>query len=99
MLDFMEEPFGMCRGRCLHRPAGLPEDSDFLGLPYRNRPAEFARSSLSALGLLTPVVDLACTGNVDIQVFSDAGCQVLFLRRLQVCIARLPFRGAVTAGD
>jgi hypothetical protein len=26
----------------------LPEDSNFLGQPYRNRPAEFARSSLSA---------------------------------------------------
>ena len=39
--------------------------------------------SLSAWGLPTPVVALACIGNVDIQVFSDAGCQVLFLRRLQ----------------
>ena len=39
--------------------------------------------SLSALGLPTPLVALACIGNVDIQVFSDAGCQVLFLRRLQ----------------
>ena len=45
MSDFMEEPFGMCRGRCPHRPAGLPEDSDFLGQPCRNRPAEFARFS------------------------------------------------------
>ena len=39
--------------------------------------------SLSALGLPTPLVALACIGNADIQVFSDAGCQVLFLRRLQ----------------
>ena len=39
--------------------------------------------SLSALGLPTPLVALACIGNVDIQVFSDAGCQVLYLRRLQ----------------
>ena len=43
MLDFMEELLGMCRGRCPHRPADLPEGSDFLGLPCRNRPAEFAR--------------------------------------------------------
>ena len=31
--------------------------------------------SLSAWGSPTPVVALACTGNVDIQVFSDAGGQ------------------------
>ena len=43
MLDFMEEPFGMCRGRCPHRPAGLLKNSDFLVQPCRNRPAEFAR--------------------------------------------------------
>ena len=55
-----------------------------LVLPCRNRPAEFARTSLSAWGLPTPVVALACIGNVDIQVFSGAGCQVLFLWRLQV---------------
>ena len=35
--------FGMCRRRCPHRPADLPEDSDFLVQPCRNRPAEFAR--------------------------------------------------------
>ena len=40
-----------------------------LGLPCRNRPAEFARTSLSACGLPTPVVALACIGNVGIQVF------------------------------
>ena len=33
----------MCRERCPHRLADLPEGSDFLGLPCRNRPAEFAR--------------------------------------------------------
>ena len=33
----------MCRGRCPHRPADLPEDSNFLGQPHRNRLAEFAR--------------------------------------------------------
>ena len=32
----------MCRG-CPHCPADLPEDSNFLGQPHRNRPAEFAR--------------------------------------------------------
>ena len=31
------------RERCPHRPADLPEDSNFLGQPCRNRPAEFAR--------------------------------------------------------
>ena len=55
--------------------------------------------SLSAWGLPTPIVALACICDVDIQVFSGAGGQLLFLRRLQVCISRLPFRGAVTAGD
>ena len=52
--------------------------------PCRNRPAEFARSSLSACGLPTPVVALACIGNVDIQVLFGAGCQLYFIRRLQV---------------
>ena len=48
--------------------------------------------SLSACGLPTPVVDLACIGNVDIQVFFYVSGQLYFARRLQVCIARLPFR-------
>ncbi len=48
----------------------------FLGQPCRNRPAEFARTSLSAWGLPTPVAALACIGSVDIQVFSGAGGQV-----------------------
>ena len=51
-------------GRCPHRLADLPEDSNFLGQSHRNRPAEFARSSLSAWGLPTPVVALACTCSV-----------------------------------
>ena len=38
-----KEPLGMCRGRCPHRPADLPEDSNFLVQSCRNRPAEFAR--------------------------------------------------------
>ena len=42
-LDALDESLGMCRERCLHRPAGLTADSNFLGLPCRNRPAEFAR--------------------------------------------------------
>ena len=39
--------------------------------------------SLSAWGLPTPVVALACIGNVDIQVFSCADGESYFLRRLQ----------------
>ena len=44
-LDALDESLGMCRGRCPHRPADLPEGSDFLGQPRRNRSAEFARCS------------------------------------------------------
>ena len=62
----------------------LPYEVYFLGQPCRNRPAEFARSSLSACGLPTPVVALACIGNVGIQVFSCAGGQLYLIRRLQV---------------
>jgi len=62
----------------------LPEDSNFLGQPCRNRPAEFARTSLSAWGLPTPVVAFACIGNVDIQVFSGVGGRLYFIRHLQV---------------
>ena len=48
-----------------------------------SKPSGGVRSlhSLSALGLPTPVVVLACIGNVDIQVFFGAGGQLLFLRR------------------
>ena len=42
--------------------------------------------SLSAWGLPTPVVALACIGNVDIQVFSGVGGRLYFIRRLQVCL-------------
>ena len=42
-----------------------------------------ARSSLSAWGLPTPIVALACIGNVDIQVFSCADGKPYFLQRLQ----------------
>ena len=42
--------------------------------------------SLSACGLPTPVVDLACIGNVDIQVFFYVSGQLYFTRRLQVYI-------------
>ena len=57
----------MCRDA--HSPADLPEDSNFLGQPHRKRPAEFARTSLSAWGLPTPVVALACIGNVIFRCF------------------------------
>ena len=40
--------------------------------------------SLSAWGMPTPLVTLACTGNVDIQEFSCAGGRLYFIRRLQV---------------
>ena len=49
---------------------GVLREVYFLGQSCRNRSAEFARSSLSALGLPTPIVALACNGNVGIQVFS-----------------------------
>jgi len=41
--------------------------------------------SLSAWGLPTPIVALACICDVDIQVFSGAGGQLYFIRRLQAC--------------
>jgi len=56
----------------------------FLGQPCQNRPAEFARSSLSACGLPTPIVAFACIGSVDIRVFSGTGGQLYLIRRLQV---------------
>ena len=49
--------------------------------------------SLSAWGLPTPVVALACIGNVDIQVFSCAGGRLYFIRRLQVCCYKPPLKG------
>ena len=54
-------------------PEGFLRETSLLGQPCRNRSAEFARTSLSACGLPTPIVALACIGNVDIQVFSGAG--------------------------
>ena len=50
---------------------GLLREVYFLGQSCRNRSAEFACSSLSALDLPTPIVALACIGNVGIQVFSS----------------------------
>ncbi len=70
----------------MKRVEGFSCEVYFLGQPCQNRPAEFARSSLSAWGLPTPVVALACIGNVDIQVFSGAGGQLYLIRRLQACI-------------
>ena len=49
--------------------------------------------SLSAWGLPTPIVALACIGNVDIQVFSCAGGRLYFIRRLQVCCYKPPLKG------
>jgi|GEM_PF-1154457 len=57
---------------------GFFREMQLLVQPCRNRPAEFARTSLSAWGLPTPVVALACIGNVDIQAFSYAGGRLLF---------------------
>ena len=65
-------------------PEGFLRETSLLGQPCRNRSAEFARTSLSACGLPTPIVALACIGNVDIQVFSGAGGQLYLIRRLQV---------------
>ena len=93
MLGFMAESLGTCRGRCPHRLVDLSEDSNFLGQPHRNRPAEFARSSLSAWGLPTPLVALACIGNVSIQVFSGVGGQCYFVRRLQAYSYKPPLKG------
>ena len=49
--------------------------------------------SLSAWGLPTPVVALACIGNVGIQVFSCAGGRLYFVWRLQVCCYKPPLKG------
>ena len=57
----------------LKRLERFSREVQLLGQSCQNRPAEFARSSLSACGLPTPVVALACIGNVDIQVFSGVG--------------------------
>ena len=68
----------------MKKGGGFFREVQLLGQPCRNRPAEFARSSLSACGLPTPIVALACIGNVDIQIFSGAGGQLYLIRRLQV---------------
>ena len=70
----------------LKRVEGFSREVQLLGQPCQNRSAEFARSSLSACGLPTPIVALACIGSVDIRVFSGAGGQRHFVRRLQACI-------------
>ena len=68
----------MRSGRCSHRPAGTSGAAV-------SKPSGGIRSllSLSACGLPTPVVALACIDNVDIQVFSCADGEPYFLRRLQ----------------
>ena len=55
-----------------------------------------ARTSLSACGLPTPVVALACIGNVDIQVFSCADGEPYFLRRFASLHIATPERGGVS---
>ena len=52
-----------------------------------------AGSSLSACGLPTPVVVLACTCSVDIQVFSCADGEPYFLRRFASLHIASPERG------
>ncbi len=66
-------------------PRGLARGQQFSSA-VMSKPSGGIRSlhSLSAWGLPTPIVALVCIGNVDIQVFSGAGGQLLFLRRLQV---------------
>ena len=49
--------------------------------------------SLSACGLPTPIVALACIGNVDIQVFSCADGKPYFLRRFASLHIASPERG------
>ena len=68
----------MRRGRCPHRSAGTSGAAV-------SKPSGGIRSlhSLSACGLPTPVVVLACIGNVDIQVFSCADGEPYFVWRLQ----------------
>ena len=52
--------------------------------------------SLSACGLPTPIVALACIGNVDIQVFSCADGEPYFLRRFASLHIASPERGGVS---
>ena len=66
-------------------PRGLARGQRFSSAAM-SKPSGGIRSlhSLSAWGLPTPVVALACIGNVDIQVLSGAGGQLYLIRRLQV---------------
>ena len=59
----------MCRGRC-PQPCGLARGQQF-SRAATPKPSGGIRSlpSLSACGLPTPVVALACIGNVDIRLF------------------------------
>ena len=51
--------------------APLISGNTVLGTTSKTRPAEFARASLSALGLQTPLFAFSCTCNVD---FQDISC-------------------------
>ena len=66
---------------------GVVHPRSILSRAAMSKPSGGIRSlpSLSAWGLPTPVVALACIGNVDIQVFSGAGGQLYLIRRLQAC--------------
>ena len=60
-------PRGLARGQQFSRAATPKPSGGIRSLP-----------SLSACGLPTPVVALACICDVDIRVFSGAGCQLYF---------------------
>ena len=62
----------------------------FLVQPCRNRPAEYARTSLSAWGLPTPIVALACICDVDIRVFSGAGVNFILYGVCKFAVISLP---------
>ena len=94
MLGFMAESLGTCRRRCPHRPADLPEDSNFLGQPHRNRPAEFARCTRCPPGacqrrlLPLPVLVMLLFKRFLVQAGNFISYGVCKL------VNRLPFRGA-----
>ena len=55
----------------LQAGGGVPPQSVTSSAAMPKPSGRIARSSLSACGLPTPIVALACIGNVDIQVFSS----------------------------
>ena len=75
-------PCRLARGQRFSRAAMSKPSGGIRSLP-----------SLSAWGLPTPIVALACIGNVGIQEFSCAGGRLYFIRRLQVCCYKPPLKG------